>query len=388
VYSNEHNNNGDKHRRIAMKRILLVNKYYYPDTGGVETVVKQYAEHLSLKNRVIVLSAKKAFNLRTEMQMINNVKVIRCSSLGTYFSMPLSFSLLFWFIVLRTYVDIIHFHEPFPLGSILSVFRKGKRKYILTWQSDIIRQKAFIRIVEIFQKILCRKANIITTSSPALRANSRVLRLYKRKVIVIPPSIDSRKYIRNEKHSSLVSLPKIKPGYILSLGRLSYYKGILVLLGAFKRLSQEITLVIAGDGELKRQIRQIINREKLRIVLIDRVVNEEEKLQLISNASIFLFPSILSSEAFGILQLEAMAMGKPIINTWLPTGVPWVSLNEVTGLTVEPNNEIELAEAIDILLKDHESRAEYGSRARKRVIDLFDDQVIFNKLDQVYKALS
>ena len=360
-------------------RILHINKFYSPNIGGVETVVKQYAEYSVTNNNITVLCINKSFTFKTKVEYINNVKVIRCSSLGTFFSMPVSLAFFFIFFKIRKGVDIIHFHEPFPLGSMLSLLTK-KNKYIISWHSDIIKQNFLKKFVVFFQKELCNKADTILTTSPNLLKYSEILKNYKEKVRILPLSIP----IFNPRSP----IPDPKTHYLLYLGRLSYYKGINVLLEAFTKSNVSQKLLIVGDGEEKiiSDIIHYTDRDK-RIKFINKFISEKEKQKIIAESDFLLFPSIFSSEAFGIIQLEAMIMGKPIINTLLKTGVPWVSINEKTGITVTPDNVIELKIAIEKLSSSKDLRQKYGFSARKRVLKLFSNDVVLPKLKSIYQSL-
>ncbi len=363
-------------------KILYINKIYHPEIGGIESVVKQYAEYFSSVDEVDVLVASKHFKLKTKKEIINNVNIIRCSSIGTFFSMPISFSILILYFINKNKYDIIHFHEPFPIGTILSLL-PSKAKIIITWHSDIIRQKIFGKIINWFQIKACKKADVILTTSPRLKANSMIINQFNDKACVLPLSINLNNYKIVKKID--MKLPK---RFILFLGRLSYYKGIEDLLQAYLLLKSDIPLVIVGTGEEAVKVLQFMkNNPQLNIVFINRHVSEEEKKYIISKSELFIFPSKYPSEAFGILQLEAMAYAKPIINTSLPTGVPWVSKHGLTGLTVPPGDVKKLAKAIDLLSTNKKLRIEYGNNALKRVNNLFSDDVVLKKVKKVYKDL-
>lgn len=360
-------------------KVLQVNKYYSPDIGGVETVVKQYSEYLTQESYdVTVLAVSKDFCLRTTSEEINGVKVVRCSSFGTFMSMPISLSFLFHYIILSLKCSVIHFHEPFPLASltsllyVLGVFRR--KKIIVTWHSDIIKQKVFKSFVEIFQRLLLRRADIITTTSPNMITFSRLLSRYSHKVTVLPLSIVPNVY--NIQDDS----------YILYLGRLSYYKGIDVLLKAYSDSNKKLKLILVGDGD--NSIVQLINEYKdilgNKLEFVNRFVTENEKWEYIRRCSFFVFPSVQPSEAFGIIQLEAMLCSKPVINTNLPTGVPYVSLDNVSGITVEPNNIDELRIAINKLSSDEDYRNRLGIGAKDRVYGNFTNDKVLESLLKIY----
>lgn len=359
-------------------RILQINKYYWPDIGGVETVVKQYAEAVKGDHKVSILCVYKEFRLKTAITKVNGVEVIRCSSFGTFFSMPVSISFYFYFFKLYRKYDILHFHEPFPLASILSVFIKRKNNIIVTWHSDIVKQKFLKNLVEIFQRNLCKKASVITTTSPNLLSFSNVLSEYENKVEILPLGIEpiKTKNIQDK-------------GYMLCLGRLSYYKGVGVLLRAFEKAQTNLKLLLVGDGEkeIVESIKSVMKNSNKDIEFINRFVTREKKQEYLSNCSFLVFPSTEPSEAFGIIQLEAMNYSKPIINTNLPTGVPYVSLHNVTGLTVAPNDIVELADAIDRLSFDIKTREKMGANAFKRVQNIFSNEVLMKQLLGIYEKL-
>lgn len=362
--------------------ILQVNKIYSPEIGGVETVVKEYSEFLNEYEEVIVLCINKNFSLQTKIEIINGIKVYRCASFGTYLSMPISIVFFIYLFILSRKANFIHFHEPFPLGSIGSLFIPKYKKIFVTWHSDIIKQKSIKKIFEFFQKKLCNKADTIISTSDNLIEFSSVLKIFRSKVVTIPLSIKQKDYeYINDKNINLENLPK---DYVLFLGRFSYYKGIFVLLDAIENIDESIPFVIVGSGELYKDIINKINSMNKNIILIDRFVTEDEKKYLIKNSKFMVFPSIFPSEAFGIIQLESMIYEKPVINTNLPTGVPWVSVDGESGLTVEINNEIKLAIAITKLYFNTELYKRLCIGSKKRIDELFLSDVVNNKLHKLY----
>lgn len=377
--------------------ILQVNKMYPPDIGGIETVVKQYAECLvSLDNHsVTVLCCSKKLCLKTKIVTINKVKVVRCSSLGTFFSMPLSFSIFFWFLKLAKQSDIIHFHEPFPIGSILGNLPFFSSKIIVTWHSDIVKQKYIKKMIEIFQKRLLKKSDVITTTSENLQKYSTLLSTFKMKTQIIPISVDFTQLNTPIDMMPTAIDPRIYGKYALFIGRLSYYKGIDFLLESLEGISkmnipEKITIVIAGEGDkqLRDKLLNFTSNHSVELIFIDRAVSENEKKALLQHAYLFLFPSLYSSEAFGITQLEAMACGVPVINTSLKTGVPWVSLHKVTGLTIKPFDQYALSTAIMHLFKDAQTHQVYSQNCIDRVKSLFSDKVVLSLIRELYLKLS
>jgi len=374
-------------------KILQVNKFYHPTIGGVETVVKQYAEALaSAGHEATVLCVSDNRALLTCESSFNGVHVVRCSSLGTFLSMPCSPSFLWHFLRLSGTCDLIHFHEPFPIGSLCSLLipsKAGRRfKVVVTWHSDIVRQKLFKPAAQFFQHLLLRKADKILPTSENLASHSDVLPQFKDKLTILPLSIDPSLYATPSK-TKMESLPEC---FILSLGRLSAYKGMPPLLDAFAKCKVDagIKLLIAGSGPMAQAIEERIATPELkgRVVFLNRKLSEEEKLELLHRCLFFVFPSTLRTEAFGIAQLEAMACAKAIINTSLPTGVPWVSPNGVSGLTVPPDDVDALASALESLAGNPERCDEMGANGLKRVNELFSDANVLAQYLSIISSLA
>lgn len=364
-----------------MKKVVLVNKYYYPDIGGVETIVKQHAEMLNKKHKITVLCVHKRKSMRTKKENINGIDVIRCSSFGTFFSMPLSISFFYYYCSLYLRNEVVINHAPFPLADIgymlISIF--AKRKLFIFWHSDIVKQKMFKKILQPFFNRSCNQAFKILTTSKRLAQYSKDLEKYQNKLDIVPLSVDSN-YI--SKFTS--SINSEKRWDFIFFGRLCYYKGVEVLIDALSYLQNkgiDPRVVIAGDGELNSYIKDKIESLRLKnVYFIQRFLTEEEKYTFLASSQCFLFPSVANSEAFGITQLEAMALSVPVINTDLPTGVPSVSRHNETGLTVKAGDAVALAEAMLFIMNNPEKLAYFSQNCKPRVMANYDDEIIKNKL--------
>ena len=173
---------------------------------------------------------------------------------------------------------------------------------------------------------------------------------------------------------------------VLFVGRLSYYNGVEYLIEAMQSVNAK--LLIAGDGKLREKLENMTVSLGLeeRVKFLGKVSNELLKY-CYQICDVFVLPSVEPTEAFGLVQLEAMAYGKPVINTLLPTGVPFVSIDGKTGLTVEPRNSKALADAINKLLSDDELRKKFGIQARNRVVENFTVDKMNEKILKVYQEL-
>ena len=171
---------------------------------------------------------------------------------------------------------------------------------------------------------------------------------------------------------------------ILFTGRLVYYKGADVLLEAFSRLQGNAELFLAGTGVLEPELRERAKAlgAEHRVHFLGRRMTSDLR-DMFADCDFFVLPSVANSEAFGIVQLEAMVYGKPVINTALPTGVPLVSPDGVTGLTVPPSDPDALAAAMDRLIADDALREQYGKAARTRVLQEYSLQKVMEQTRKV-----
>jgi rhamnosyl/mannosyltransferase len=174
---------------------------------------------------------------------------------------------------------------------------------------------------------------------------------------------------------------RFKTPLVLAVGRLVYYKGFEYLIRAMKDVAAH--LVIVGHGPLEQKLLAEANRLQIshKITILNDV---ENVVPFYHAAELFVLPSIARSEAFGIVQLEAMACGRPVINTNLDSGVPFVSLNGETGLTVTPGDDLALGQAITKLLADPALRAKFGQAGQKRVLKHFSLDSMTRQTLQLY----
>ncbi len=287
------------------------------------------------------------------------------------------FPFVFW-KELRT-ADIVHFHQPFPVGEwlfiLFSWFHTFRSSVIITYHSDLVNQRLFHKIYYWFIRQLCRKATLIIATSEPMKENSAILKLFKNKVQVIPIvehgpiSVSPRNYDQFS--------------FYLFVGRLVYYKGLRYAIEALKNTNS--TLVLVGIGPLENELRAFALSQSVEKQIIWKgSVSDKELQKLYLDASVLLFPSIEITEAMGLVQAEAMAYGLPIINTSLPTGVPWVARHEMEAITVVPKDSNALHHAMIQIAEDKSLREELGTNGRKRYEELFSIERMKEEYKKVY----
>jgi len=211
-----------------------------------------------------------------------------------------------------------------------------------------------------------------------------VLPSYRERCRVIPFGIPVEQF----QHCDPTEVARIRDQYgpriTISVGRLVYYKGLEHLIQAMNKVQGR--LLIVGDGPLRAKLEHQVRAQGIG----DRVVflgNLKDLIPYYHAADLLVLASIARSEAFGVVQLEAMACGKPVVNTSLPSGVPYVSLDGITGITVPPANPEALAKAINLLLDDPIRRAQYGNAARRRVQAEFNLELMTRRTLQLYQSV-
>ena len=352
-------------------RILQVNKYHPPHIGGVESVAKDLSETFATNECEVTTVVCHAQNrIATSEEILGRERILRGRTLATLFRLPISleFFSLFRREVKKT--DVIFLHHPFPLGFLAYVFFGQQKPLAVFYHADIVKQKQLARILNpLIQWILSRAKSIFVTSE-RIKNHSTVLSPYLSKCLVTPLWIDMNAFQQTQKRQEVVLTlrKKYSSPLLLAVGRLVYYKGFDVLIDAMKSIDAQ--LIIIGEGTESSHLQKCIIDNQLndRIQLLPHV---DDLVPYYLAADLFVFPSTESSEAFGIVQLEAMTCGLPVINTNLPTGVPEVSVHEQTGITVPPNDVIALSNAINKLLSNDELRKQYSENAKVRAA-LFD----------------
>jgi len=364
-------------------KILLVNKLYYPWIGGVETVTKDIAEGLqSVGFKTEVLACVPKGDSKEEIA--GGVPVHKASSIGIYLGMPISFD---FFLKFKNYIqstDILFIQHPFPLATIAHLLFAREKPTVIWYHADIERQKIANFFFAPFLTMSLRRAKKIFVASRNTMQHSRYLKPFHEKCSIIPFGIDAARFKDSPEVLSAAELIKKQFGesIVLSVGRLVPYKGYEYLIKAMKNVPAN--LLIVGSGGLRSELESIAKREGLskKVFFIDSV---SDPIPYYFACDLFVLPSIYKTEAFGVVQLEAMACGRAVINTSLPTGVPEVSIGGETGYTVPPRDVGALREAIAAIIGDSSLRGKFGAAARKRALGVFSKE---NFIDSLRKELA
>ncbi|HIH4319706.1 TPA: glycosyltransferase [Morganella morganii] len=333
-------------------RILEVSKLYPPFWGGIETVVYDISNLLH-KNKynvdVLCVSSDGTSTFENE----NGINIYRCASIAHIASTYISSEFVNKWKKIRNNYDIIHIHLPNPLALLAFILYKPNKniKVIIHWHSDIIKQK-ILKIPFIpMQNYLLRCCDKIFVTSPIYSDYSKDLKKYKYKINILPIGIDHSRMLVNNIYLKGMEEKYSGKFIIFSLGRHVYYKGFDYLIESAKYLPDNYIILIGGEGELTHILQKKIDSLDLndKVQLIGKIPPEILPTYYFF-ADVFCLPSIERSEAYGVVQLEAMACGTPVVSTSIEgSGVPWVNKHNISGLIVSIKNPQALAESFKYL---------------------------------------
>ncbi|MGH7913469.1 MAG: glycosyltransferase [Candidatus Binataceae bacterium] len=357
-----------------------MGKFYPPYPGGMESHLQTLCEELSKSIEVEVLVASDRW--RSERSAQGGVELVRLATALMLQGTPIV--PLMARAIRRARPDLIHLHFPNPMAAFACLISRIDVPIVVTWHSDVVRQRRAAAAFAPLLSLLLRRCAAIIVGSTAYIESSAVLNVRRNLCRVIPFGIRADAF----EHPDAARVAELRRRYgeriVLGVGRLIYYKGFENLVRAMANV--RATALIAGDGPL----RSALTAEAARLGVADRVVllgrvNDAGLKACYHACDVFALPSVERSEAFGIVQLEAMACGRPVVNTRLDSAVPHVSLDGLTGLTVPPGDPTALAAALSALLDDPARRVTMGEAARRRVREEFSAELMAERTLEVYR---
>jgi rhamnosyl/mannosyltransferase len=362
-------------------RVIHLGKFYPLVPGGMERVLQGLCEGeraLGIDSRALVVSTGR----ETVSETVNGVPVQRASSWLRVGSVWLS-PMLVWLLA-RTGGDVLVLHEPNPMALLAYAIARPRRRLIVWYHSEVVRPRwRYNAFYHPFVSIALRRASRIVVSSPALKQHADALAGYQDRVAIVPfglpnPAIDGAR------DSSIAAVRERWRGpLVLFVGRLVSYKGLDVLLRAMTHVAG--ALVVVGDGPLRASLTD----QASSLGITDRVfflgtLSEDTLARWYQHCDLLVLPSTTRAEAFGLVQLEAMARGKPVVSTRLESGVPWVNQDGTTGFTVPPGSADALRNAIVQILETPGLRERMGRAARGRFLQLFTQERMVAQTTDLY----
>ena len=371
-------------------RILQLGKFYPPVFGGIQNVMYEFTTGLNAENiHCDVLCS----NNKNKYEVINHdtYKVFKSKSYGLYFSTSITPQMISILKKIQDDYDVISIHFPDPMAAFALYMSKPKGKVILHWHSDVIKQKYLLKLFEPLQKWVINRADLIIGATEMHIKSSDQANIMLEKSIVLPYPFDSKKFkecVNNE----LLSALKLKyqgKKIIFAMGRLVYYKGFEYLIEAATHLNDDYIILIGGEGKLKADFEEKIKNSNLQTkVELLGFIHHNVLGTYYELCDLFCLPANFRSEMFGIVQIEAMSFGKPIITSNIArSGICHVNIDNVTGVCVEPESPLAIANAAISIMEDQNKYTQYSKNCKKRVEEVFNKKVIIQELIKIYKQV-
>jgi glycosyltransferase involved in cell wall biosynthesis len=367
-------------------RILHAYKIYRPDIeGGIPAVMSSLAQASDPAAGHSILCARRRGT--ASQYVIDGISVEAVASLGSLFSTPLAPAYIPAFIRRARSADVVIHHAPLPLNdAAILLGLPDDVALIVYWHADIVGYGLLKQLVSpLIRRVLVRADRIVVSGRPIIE-NSAFLRPHAEKCAVLPYGIDLEYWrtLDADERVSADELRRQQPRHIVALGRLVRYKGYDVLVRAMQTIDGCATIV--GEGPLLANLEQLAAQLGVshRIRFAGRLTRREIK-QLFYSAQVFAFPSVSEAEAFGIVQIEAMAAGLPIVNTNLATTVPLVARQDQEALTIPPNDPNALSQALNSILDEPALAQRLGEAGRERAKNEFDQGVFRTRMAAIYE---
>ncbi|WP_395648230.1 glycosyltransferase [Terricaulis sp.] len=367
-------------------KILQVAKFYPPAHGGIERVVQGLSEGAAaLGHDVRVICFHERGGADCVENLASNLEVRRYRPDVRVGNIAASVRYLSDVQRFAREADVVHLHEPYPTGTFAGLRLPGLTARIVTWHADVPREGPVKLALEAMQEQLCARVDRIICGSRGLADASRILTRFRERVSVVPLALPLASFDPARLDSARVSAARERIGgrFALAVGRLVYYKGFDLLIDAAARTGQRVAII--GEGPLEGALRARAEAVGVgdRVIFL-KGVSDADLPAWYAASDYFVLPSTGPAEAYGLVQVEAMASGRPVINTALPTGVPEVSLDGVTGLTVPPSDLDALTHAMERLSGDDALRGRLGIAARRRAVESFSLEQVARRHEEIY----
>ena len=368
-------------------KILQTPVRFYPFVGGVENYVYNLSRELiELGHEVTIVCANEP-KVKSK-EITDGIRVKRLNYIGKIANTNITVKLPLE--LLKEDFDIVHTHIPTPWSADWSaiISRTTNKSLILTYHNDIVGNGFANYIAKFYNftslKLVLRRAAKIIISQPNYLESSPYLKKHENKIVVIPNGVDIRRFkpLKVGKEENILF-------FLSVLDEFHRYKGLDYLLEALKRVKKEILnvrLIVGGEGKLLNYYKQKV----ISMGLGDKIefaefIPDEQIVEYYNKCDIFVLPSISSKqEGFGMVLLEAMACGKPVVTTEI-VGIAKDARERNCGKIIEPKNVDALADAVIEVLQDKESAKRMGANGRRLVEEKYGWKKVGEMVQSVYE---
>ncbi len=367
-------------------RVLHVYKTFYPDSyGGVEQAISELchgnygqatiAEVFTLSHRVP----------HTEVLVHQGIRIHRVPVAIEVASTPFSWAAFREFRRLQREFDLIHLHFPWPFADLFFFFSGSRKPMIVTYHSDIIKQRALKYLYEPLMRAMLWRSQAIVPTSPNYLKTSLPLTQYRSKAHPIPLGVDEKRYPVPNAGKVAAYQAAWGSSYLSFVGVFRYYKGLRYLIEAAPQI--RANLVLIGNGPEMQNMRELVEKSAARNVVFLGALNDQDKVDVLAGSLGFVFPSIYRSEAFGLGLVEAAMLAKPLVSCEIGTGTSYINLDGETGYVVAPFSSSALAEAANRLVDDPVRARMLGQNARLRYEHQFTASSMVAQYHDLYRKV-
>ncbi len=367
-------------------KILFITPFFHPVEGGVERHVYYLAKELIKKNHdveVFTSDLSRTGKISVKEEVHEDIKIKRFDAwfkIGDFASFwPGLFN-----AVNKSDVDIIHVHSYRHPHNLSVLFTNKPALLTLHWPNypKGLRKGYLDKVIPIFDKslgkFLFNHYKILCAVSQPEVEWIKSFNIDENKIKLTPNGIPED-YLKKRRGKSFRKKYRLNHELvILSLGRLHKSKGFDQIINVANNFVG-VKFIIAGEGDYRKELEKLIKEKKVNNIILTGSLSEKEKLEAYAACDVFLHPS--HYEAFGIVVLEAMSQGKPVIVSD-QGGLPWVAGD--AGLVFKINNSEDLKEKLMVLVKDVKLRKKLGLKAYSRA-KKFTWNKITENLERIYK---
>ena len=354
-------------------RVIHLGKFYPPDKGGIETATKSIIDYLWQKNiscDLVCFSSHPSSEEKTK-----GGTLYRFKSKFKLLSTPFSMEYLFFLIRHIHRYQVVHIHVPNPLSLFFLFCIRPHQKLIVHWHSDVVNQRRAHIFYRPFEKMMLLRSNTIIVGTEEYFMHSEPLQAHKDKVKFISYAVDDPEIAKKKSVDGFI--------HVLSVGRLVRYKGYENLVRAGEYLNANIKITLIGDGPEFKNLKSIIRQKNLGNIEIRNCVEDLKKFHL--EADMFCLPSVSRAESFGISLIEAMSFRLPLITTNVQgSGMNYINIDKKTGIVVELNSPVALANAINELAASEQLREDYSQNSYARFKKLFEYKNVLPEYIRIY----
>jgi len=366
-------------------KVLHVYRTFFPDTqGGLEETIRQICvntQELGFESRVFTFST----DPNPRVIEIDGVSVHRVQESFEFASCNVSISAFSEYEKQVAWADLVNIHFPWPFADVLHLATKIRKPTVVTYHSDIVRQKLLLSLYRPLMMKFLRTVDKIVCTSPNYFATSNVLSNFQEKTEIIPIGIEESSYPIPTAQQEANVVSKWGKDYFLFVGVFRYYKGLHLLLDAAKDAPYPV--IIVGSGPIEADLKSQARALGLDNVVFTGRVSEADKVALFKNCKAVVFPSYLRTEAFGVTLLEGAMFSKPLISTEIGSGTSHVCIHELNGLVVPPGQARFLRKAMDQIYHRPDLVKLMGRRSRERYEKLFTGKLMGMRYAELYNNL-